>query len=224
MAGNAQETKAKAKAQGPQGLIKGYLMAYNQLSFLGWAWILLLTVGHLVENNFDYTGVYSVVWKYLPAVQTAAALEILHSATGWVRSPVSTTFTQVLSRVFLVWGVNYLFPEIRTHWSFTTMVISWSITEVVRYSYYFFNLAGGVPAFISWLRYTLFFVLYPTGAGSEVMMMYVALPYAKAWNEYYYYLLIVLMIVYIPGLPTMYLHMIGQRKKYLKGESKKKTQ
>lgn len=75
---NSPETKAKAKAkaQGPQGLIKGYLMAYNQLSFLGWAWILLLTVGHLVENNFDYTGVYSVVWKYLPAVQTAAALEV----------------------------------------------------------------------------------------------------------------------------------------------------
>lgn len=118
---------------------------------------------------------------------------------GWVRTSVSTTFTQVLSRVFLVWGVNYLFPEIHTHWSFTTMVISWSIAECVRYSYYFFNLAGGVPSIVNWLRYTLFFVLYPTGAGSEVMMMYVSLPFAKAWNELYYYLLIFLMLVYIPG-------------------------
>lgn len=79
------------------------------------------------------------------------------------------------------------------------MVISWCIAECVRYAYYFFNLAGGVPSIVNWLRYTLFFVLYPTGAGSEVLMMYVSLPYAKAWNEYYYYLLIVLMLVYIPG-------------------------
>jgi hypothetical protein len=51
-------------------------MAYNQLSFLGWAWILVLAVKELVENDFSYTGVFKVVWKYLPAVQTAAALEV----------------------------------------------------------------------------------------------------------------------------------------------------
>ncbi|KAG2178852.1 hypothetical protein INT43_001698 [Umbelopsis isabellina] len=221
MSGKKQDKKVTKKET--PALIKGYLMAYNQISFLGWAWILVLTIKELAENDFDYTGVFNAVWKYLPAVQTAAALEIVHAALGWVRSPISTTFTQVLSRVFLVWGVNYLFPEIHTHWSFTTMVISWSITECVRYAYYFFNLAGGVPGIVLWLRYTLFFVLYPTGAGSEVMMMFISLPYAKAWNELYYYLLIVLMIVYIPGLPTMYFHMIGQRKKYLAND-KKKTQ
>lgn len=57
-------------------MIKVYLMAYNQLSFLGWAWILVLAVKELVENDFSYTGVFKVVWKYLPAVQTAAALEV----------------------------------------------------------------------------------------------------------------------------------------------------
>ncbi|CAO3677507.1 unnamed protein product [Umbelopsis vinacea] len=210
----------KSKEQRSSGLDQSLPHGLQPTLILGWAWILVLAVKELVENDFSYTGVFKVVWKYLPAVQTAAALEIIHAATGWVRTSVSTTFTQVLSRVFLVWGVNYLFPEIHTHWSFTTMVISWSIAECVRYSYYFFNLTGGVPSIVNWLRYTLFFVLYPTGAGSEVMMMYVSLSFAKAWNELYYYLLIFLMLVYIPGLPVMYLHMVGQRKKYLKSEKK----
>lgn len=51
-------------------------MAYNQISFLGWSWILVLAIKELVENDFDYTGVFNAVWKYLPAVQTAAALEV----------------------------------------------------------------------------------------------------------------------------------------------------
>ncbi|KAH8554364.1 tyrosine phosphatase-like protein [Umbelopsis sp. PMI_123] len=216
------ETKPKSKD--PQGAIKAYLITYNQISFLGWSWILVLAIKELVENDFSYTGVFNAVWKYLPAVQTAAALEVSFFYFGWVRSSVTTTFIQVLSRVFLVWGVNYLFPEIHTHWSFTTMVISWCIAECVRYAYYFFNLAGRVPSIVNWLRYTLFFVLYPTGAGSEVLMMYVSLPYAKAWNVYYYYLLIFLMVVYIPGLPVMYTHMIGQRRKYLKTLKEKKAQ
>lgn len=67
--------KKVAKKETP-AIIKGYLMAYNQISFLGWAWILVLTIKELVENDFDYTGVFNAVWKYLPVVQTAAALEV----------------------------------------------------------------------------------------------------------------------------------------------------
>jgi hypothetical protein len=44
---------------------------------LGWAWILVLTIKELVQNDFDYTGVFDAVWEYLPFVQTAAALEVM---------------------------------------------------------------------------------------------------------------------------------------------------
>ena len=51
------------------------------------------------------------------------------------------------------------------------MVLSWAITEVVRYAFYTFSLLGHVPYPLLWLRYTLFYVLYITGASSENMLI-----------------------------------------------------
>ena len=55
---------------------------------------------------------------YIPAgpatalVQSAAILEILHSLAGLVKSPLVTTFVQVYSRLFLVWGVVERFETV----------------------------------------------------------------------------------------------------------------
>lgn len=63
------------------------------------------------------------------------------------------------------------------------MLLAWSLTEVVRYSYFVFNLRGGVPAFegtevermvlrgIGWARYNFFYVLYPVGIVSECALV-----------------------------------------------------
>ena len=39
-------------------------------------------------------------------------LEVVHSAVGWVRSPVPTTLAQVASRVWTVWGVVEAEPSV----------------------------------------------------------------------------------------------------------------
>lgn len=44
--------------------------------------------------------------------QTLAVLEVVHSAVGWVRSPVPTTLAQVASRVWTVWGVVEAEPSV----------------------------------------------------------------------------------------------------------------
>ena len=66
------------------------------------------------------------------------------------------------------------------------MLIAWSISEVVRYSYFLFNLRGGVPGIegtgleqrvlraYAWARYNLFYVLYPVGIGSECVLVWKA--------------------------------------------------
>lgn len=56
------------------------------------------------------------------------------------------------------------------------MILSWSITEVIRYAYYAFNLLGHEPYSLLYLRYTTFYVLYLTGAFSEGFLLLSTLP------------------------------------------------
>lgn len=76
------------------------------------------------------------------------------SITGIVRSPVATTALQVASRCVLVWGVVDRFPtETGSSPAYASMLLAWSLTEVVRYGYFVFNLMGGrVPAWLIWAR------------------------------------------------------------------------
>lgn len=56
------------------------------------------------------------------------------------------------------------------------MVLSWSFTEVLRYVFYALNLLGSEPYPLLWLRYTTFYLLYPTGASSEATLIFSTLP------------------------------------------------
>lgn len=62
------------------------------------------------------------------------------------------------------------------------MVVSWALTEVVRYAFYAATLVGNgsAPALLTWARYSTFFVLYPTGAGSEALVNFATLPVSLA--------------------------------------------
>lgn len=60
------------------------------------------------------------------------------------------------------------------------MVLSWALTEVIRYTFYATSLVGWEPAPLVWARYSTFFVLYPTGAGSEALVNFATLPVSVA--------------------------------------------
>jgi len=148
-----------------------YLILYNALSCLGWAYVLVVTYLHLTDtplpeifgstsegasvfsfhtlteyirelikelvreakNLFipsknlliaariplQLLGVYNrmittydVVGGAVAIVQTAAALEIVHSISGLVKSPIPTAVIQVYSRLFLVWGVTQRYEQV----------------------------------------------------------------------------------------------------------------
>ncbi len=105
---------------------------------------------------------------------------------------------------------------------------------------------GSAPALLTWARYSTFFVLYPTGAGSEALVNFATLPVSLArggtwWDsrplahwDTYSLVRGVLFIVWWPGtfvafnvcvvywtrhegLYPMYTHMIKQRRKMFGG-------
>ncbi|MCD7463202.1 Very-long-chain (3R)-3-hydroxyacyl-CoA dehydratase PASTICCINO 2 [Datura stramonium] len=209
-----------------------YLTLYNWTVFFGWFQVFYLALKTLKESGHEH--VYDAVEKPLLLAQTAAILEILHGLVGLVRSPVSATLPQISSRLYVTWGILWSFPEIRSHILVSSLVISWSITEIIRYSFFGTKEAfGSAPSWLLWLRYSTFLLLYPSGITSEVGLIYSALPYIKGSDKYslrmpnkwnfsfdYYYAALVALGIYVPGSPHMYGYMLGQRKKAL-SKSKK---
>jgi very-long-chain (3R)-3-hydroxyacyl-CoA dehydratase len=97
---------------------------------------------------------------------------------------------------------------------FSSMVVAWSVTEIIRYTFYALTLLIGTAPYISlWTRYTFFFVLYPLGAGSEWMLVQEAKKVTT--NPILYWCLLAMQLIYVPGFAFMYTHMIKQRKKCL---------
>ncbi|XP_051132797.1 very-long-chain (3R)-3-hydroxyacyl-CoA dehydratase PASTICCINO 2-like [Andrographis paniculata] len=195
-----------------------YLAVYNFTVLLGWIQVLYLTLKALTQSQSQSrprSSVYAAVEKPLVLAQSAAAIEIAHSIAGIVRSPVLATLPQVSSRLYVVWEILRGVPEIRGNYLVVSLLLSWSVTEIVRYAYFAAREAvGWTPPWLQWLRYTTFLVLYPTGISSEVGLIYRALPHLhQSVGNYRNVLAIFALCLYAPGSPFLYGYMLGQRKK-----------
>nr|DAD40948.1 TPA_asm: hypothetical protein HUJ06_015271 [Nelumbo nucifera] len=107
-----------------------YFSAYNWAVCFGWCQVLYFALKTLRESGYEH--VYDAVERPLQLAQTAAILEIIHGLLGLVRSPITATLPQIGSRLYLTWAILYSFPETRTHMLVSSLVISWSVTEVLR--------------------------------------------------------------------------------------------
>lgn len=211
-----------------------YLSAFNLVSLVLWEFVFLRLLrdvsfwpmpGSGFQENFErflisLTLAFKATADLLPLVQSFAILEVFHSAVGLVRAPVGTSAIQISSRILLSWGVVWLFSnryELFSSPAYFTMVFAWSVTEIVRYGYYVASLVGsdGAPALLKWLRYSLFFVLYPLGAGSEAYLLLVVTPFTSKYSAFGPYVSYAILAIYLPGFYVMYSHMIRQRRKYL---------
>lgn len=149
---------------------------------------------------------------------------------------MTPTTIQLLSRLFLTWGVSYSVPEISGHWSFTSMLLSWSIAEMIRFGYHVQPFKGTVTR---WARYNAFIILFPWGFLSEMMLCYKCARQMKKSNNHFYIVVgAIATLLYTPGIvliysfilmtisnlfalclvgfPLLYAHMFKQRTKYLK--------
>lgn len=201
-----------------------YLELYNALSGALWGVMflrLLISYPLLGSELLSESMAGFVSW-----VQLGALFEVFHSALGLVRSSIVTTSMQVASRVVLIWGVVRLFPQVAAVPAFSLMVLAWSITETIRYPYYWYGLRGAIPHWLELARYNAFIILYPVGASSEAYLIYRALPYAAFLHPYYELFLKALLIIYPPSFYILFSHMFRQRRKVLqkfRDQSKKKT-
>lgn len=203
----------------PSPLNNTYLVAYNFVSAILWLTVLgrVITIAPVAGPG----KVYQTSEAFARLTQTVALAEVLHSLFGIVRAPIMTTLMQVASRILLVWGIGYNFPQVvATSPAYSSMLFAWSVTEVVRYSYFVFFLGGGVPSWLSWLRYNTFYVLYPLGVASETWLIYKAIEPTSEWNPLFGYALWAILAIYVPGFYILFTHMIKQRRRIMRGKGR----
>lgn len=217
IAGKLWHGKAYWLAHGPLLITmnaRKYLSLYNAISAALWAAVLVRLAIVLPLVGFDYTS--QGVAPLLIRVQSLAALEIVHAVIGVVRSNPLTVAMQVASRLFLVWGVIYPFPGAAASPAFSVMVVAWCLAELIRYPFYWSQLYRITPHWLSYLRYTAFYILYPVGVGAEMYLTYRAIPLASYYHPTYAMVMKIVLIIYLPAFYKLYTHMIHLRAKVLK--------
>lgn len=198
--------------------IKYYLLAYNGIAFLAW----------LVFGICVTTGKGSI-FLLLGIAQGLAVLEVVHAVTGWVRSPVGSTAAQVASRILVVVLFFAFVADEHQRWviyGFYVVSFAWTVTELVRYSFYFLGLMDRQPKWLLWMRYSFFILLYPIGVSGEWMIIlspiiaygFTAIIYIEFFgthpmpNLYYTIFVAFLAVSYIYYFPVLYKYMWKQRK------------
>ncbi|KAF3770377.1 PTPLA-domain-containing protein [Cryphonectria parasitica EP155] len=212
----ASSNNAGGRPSKPMSSVKRtYLVAYNALSAALWSVVLVTTAQTLASTGPK--AVYPAVGEWTKWTQTLAGLEVVHSVLGIVRAPLVTTLMQVASRFALVWGAVHSYPTIATSPAYSSMLLAWSTTEVIRYAFFALSLSGlAEPPLLQWLRYSGFYVLYPVGISSELWELFLAFGIARAERDVPTWVVIaVIMATYLPGAPKLYGHMMRQRRKEL---------
>ncbi|XP_020252582.1 very-long-chain (3R)-3-hydroxyacyl-CoA dehydratase 2 [Asparagus officinalis] len=210
-----------------------YLFSYNSpsLSF-GWSLALCKIVGNLITTS-SIDGTYASAGDLICILQTISFLEVMHAAIGLVPSGVLLALMQWGGRTHFLLAIVRQIVEVQELPSVFITFMSWSISEVVRYSHYATSCIGICPSWLTYFRYTLFIPLYPIGvAPGEMWLMYQALPFIKDRNLYSkvfdklpfsYYSFVMIVLVFYPILwSKLYLHLFKQRRSKLKNHQKKK--
>ncbi|KAL8930602.1 MAG: hypothetical protein Q9208_000472 [Pyrenodesmia sp. 3 TL-2023] len=167
---------AQERAQRPpltkSEIVKEYLTAYNSVCALLWF------------------SVFGRVVLLIPITGYGSIYEAAGDITKWTQT------VAVSSRLLLVWAIVDRFPAATSTSPFySSMLVAWSATEVVRYSYFVLNLRGSVPGFMTWLRYNMFYVLYPMGITSECVLVWKA---SEAAGEPWRWVGWMLLGLYVP--------------------------
>ena len=218
------------------GISKAYLLAYNVSQFCGWTYLMYRLLPYLTlqakATTFfpakNPTSLYVELGDYVKVLLLAKILEIVHAAIGIVRSNPMLCAVQIAGRLAVVWLPIHFIAASQTSPGMTIMLFAWSLTEIVRYSYYAFNLVDLNIGVLTWLRYTLFIVLYPMGVLGEMWCFIDALPtlatskalrmeMPNAYNFTFspYVVTIIILLGCAPGFPPLYFHMFALRKKVL---------
>ena len=209
---------------------KTYLICFNSLLWCLFSYIFIVTLRMI----FVYTSeaslhLYPSIITTLMVSEGIQMLEVVHVVLGWSKGDPISTVLQNVGRWIVLFIV--VIPHESAHElpSFAMVCLTWSAIEVVRYPYYILQILNRKVDFMTWLRYTAWIPLYPTGIFSEIMTILQTLPEIEKKGKFdlslpnaynfsfnlssilYYFIWVLTFLV----APRMFYHMYKQSLKKL---------
>lgn len=227
------ETEQKAYAD----LKTVYLFMFNLLQFIGYTYAAVYVFCRFIfygKENMQEAFDRAII--PLGICQTFAFLEIVHPLVGMVKTGVMAPLMQVAGRNLLLFLVIVPNPEVQSDPMVLYLFLVWSSVEVFRYPFYICGVLEYQSEVITWLRYTVWIPLYPLGFISEVIVLYLAVPYYQSTDKfslflpneynvsfYFPYWLYAHMTSILLFAPSLISHMWKQRQKRF-GPKRKRPQ
>jgi very-long-chain (3R)-3-hydroxyacyl-CoA dehydratase len=167
-----------------------YLVLYNLVMSLAFTYLF----GNIVYRWWTGSGVLhtrgiwskvGLPWMFWQGVQW---LEVLHTGCGYVTGSPLAPAMQHFSRslvLFLLWLEKPLQDSALVFYLF----LVWGGIEVVRYPYYVLATLKKNASLLTWLRYSLWIPLYPTGITIEALIIWRAVELFSGSKKYIWPLL-----------------------------------
>jgi len=215
---------------------KTYLFLYNMFQFVGFVFILIIfAINYIKEGPDSIKGSYLAVGRVMKFLHFMQLLEIIHPLLGYTAGSPIMPAIQLFGRMFMIFIMIDAEPRMHSDPAVFYLFLVYTIVEVIRYSYYMFHVFRYNIAFLTWIRYTAWVVLYPFGFFQEGVIIFRNISYFEdsgqfslalpnPFNVSFYLpnlLRLYLLIGFFPALYFMMSHMYRQRAKIL---GKKKSE
>ncbi|XP_076349887.1 3-hydroxyacyl-CoA dehydratase 1 isoform X2 [Tachypleus tridentatus] len=175
------------KKHGPGNFGKVYLALYNFVQFLGWSYILLLVIIHILSNKC-YIGVWKFVQFPVQIFQSLALLEVVN-CVGVPMLLVAWSIAEI---------TRYLYYAL-TLYNFCPWLLVWC-----RYSLFVVLYPTGVTGEILTMLTAFPYI-------RDRQMLSILLPNRANFSFHFHYVLIAILLSYIPFFPQLFGHLWKQR-------------
>ncbi|XP_028908686.1 very-long-chain (3R)-3-hydroxyacyl-CoA dehydratase 4 isoform X4 [Ornithorhynchus anatinus] len=207
-----------------------YLFIYYLIQFCGHSWIFTNMMVRLFSFGKDsLVDTFYAIGLVMRLCQSLSLLELLHLYVGIEPNRLFPRFLQLTERIIILFVVITSQDEVQGKYVVCVLFFFWNLLDVVRYTYSMLSVIEIHYPILTWLRHTLWMLIYPLCVLAEAFAIYQSLPYFESFGTYSiklpfpialsiyfpYVLKIYLMVLFV-GMYFISSHLYSERKTSLK--------
>lgn len=207
-------------------------MMYNLYQFIAYFYIVLVLLITASRDGLPIASraTYKTLGAAMKTSQALQYLEFLNALVGFTKGSALFPLLQVTGRNFVLFAIIHSESRTQEMPVIFMLFLVWSLAELVRYPYYLIGLLKKDIALLTWLRYSVWIVLYPLGVLCEGTILLRSLPLFEESKRYTFklpnkynftfdmvsFIQIYMVCVLLPGLYFVMKHMTKLREKKLR--------